>query len=75
MRAAGGGKVIVSDGVYVTGTIHMRSYVELCIEGNAVLKASKDSDDYPDFECKEWNTKAAPRSSEKCLIYFGYILL
>ena len=58
----GGGKVIVSDGVYVTGTIHMRSYVELCIEGNAVLKASKDSDDYPDFECKEWNTKAAPRS-------------
>lgn len=69
----GGGKVIVSDGVYVTGTIHMRSYVELCIEGNAVLKASKDSDDYPDFECKEWNTKAAPRSSAKCLIYFGYI--
>ena len=69
----GGGKVIISDGVYVTGTVHMRSNVELCVEGNAVLKASKDSDDYPDFACKEWNTKAAPRSSAKCLIYFGYI--
>ena len=69
----GGGKVIVSDGVYVTGTIHMRSFVELSIEGNAVLKASTDGNDYPDFECREWNTKAAPRASAKCLIYFGYI--
>lgn len=69
----GGGRVIVSDGVYVTGTLHMRSCVELCIEGNAVLKASTNGDDYPDFPCKEWNTKAAPRASAKCLIYFGYI--
>lgn len=71
--AKGGGKVIVSDGVYVTGTLRMRSCVELCIEGNAVLKASTNGDDFPDFPCKEWNTKAAPRASAKCLIYFGYI--
>ncbi len=69
----GGGRVIVSQGVYVTGTLHMRSCVELCIEGNAVLKASANGDDYPDFPCKEWNVKAAPRASAKCLIYFGYI--
>ena len=69
----GGGRVLISEGSYVTGTIHMRSYVELCVEANAVLKASTDGDDYPDFSCKEWNTKAAPRASAKCLIYFGYI--
>lgn len=71
--AAGGGRVVVTEGVYVTGSLHMRSFVELCIEGNAVLKASTNGDDYPDFPCKEWNTKAAPRASAKCLIYFGYI--
>lgn len=70
---AHGGRVVVCDGIYVTGTIFMRSYVELCVEGNAVLKASPNGDDYPDFPCKEWNTKAAPRASAKCLIYFGYI--
>ena len=71
--AKGGGRVIVSEGTYVTGTLHMRSFVELCIEGNAILKASTNGDDYPDFPCEEWNTKAAPRASAKCLIYFGYI--
>lgn len=69
----GGGRVIVSDGRYVTGTLFMRSCVELCIEANGVLLASTNGNDYPDFECKEWNTKAAPRSSAKCLIYFGYV--
>lgn len=71
--ANGGGRVIVSGGVYVTGTIFMKSFVELCIEANAVLKASSNTDDYPDFECPQWNVKAAPRAVAKCIIYFGYI--
>ena len=71
--AQGGGRVIVSGGTYVTGTLHMHSFVELCVEANAVLKASTEGDDYPDFACPQWNTKAAPRASAKCLIYFGYI--
>jgi len=69
----GGGRVVVSDGVFVTGTLFMRSFVELCIEANATLKASENTDDFPHFEPEEWNVKAAPRETAKCLIYFGYI--
>ncbi len=69
---AGGGRVVVSKGVYVTGTVFMRSFTELCIEGNAVLKASGNTDDYPDFETL-WNKESAPRATAKCLIYFGGI--
>lgn len=71
--ANGGGRVIVSGGVFVTGTIFMKSFVELCIDANAVLKASSNTDDYPDFPCEEFNVKAAPRATAKCIIYFGYI--
>ena len=71
--AAHGGRVILSDGRYVSGTIFMRSDVELYIEANAALVASENGADYPDFACEEWNVKAAPRASAKCLIYFGYI--
>lgn len=71
--AENGGRVIVSDGRYVSGTLFMRSNVELHIEANAVLAASENGADYPDFPCEQWNVKAAPRASAKCLIYFGYI--
>lgn len=68
-----GGTVMVEDGVFLTGTLFMRSNVELHIAANAVLKASENGDDFPDFPCPQWNTKVAPRLSAKCLIYFGYI--
>ena len=71
--ANGGGRVVVSGGVFVTGTVFMKSFVELCIEANATLKASPNTDDYPDFPCEEFNVKAAPRATAKCIIYFGYI--
>lgn len=69
----GGGRVIVNGGVFVTGTLFMKSNVDLCIEPNATLKASANTDDYPDFPCEEFNVKAAPRATAKCIIYFGYI--
>ncbi|MBQ7293612.1 MAG: right-handed parallel beta-helix repeat-containing protein [Clostridia bacterium] len=69
----GGGTVSVEGGVFVSGTLFMRSCVELRIEANATLKASGNADDFPDFDCPEWNVKAAPRNSANCLIYFGYI--
>ena len=69
----GGGIVSVSGGVYVTGTLFMRSFVELRIEANATLKASGNTDDFPDFDCPEWNVKAAPRATARCIVYFGYI--
>lgn len=66
----GGGRVAISGGVFVTGTIFMRSFVELTVEANAVLKASGSTDNYPDFKT-DWNSEAAPRATAKCLIYFG----
>jgi polygalacturonase len=69
----GGGKVIVSGGVFVTGTIFMRSNVELYIDSNATLFASSNSDDFPNFTCEEWDVSLAPRATAKCIIYFGFV--
>ena len=44
--AAGGGRVLVPAGVYRTGTIYLRSHVELLLEHGARLKASTDLNDY-----------------------------
>ena len=68
-----GGTVLIEGGTFVTGTLFMRSNTELHIAANASLKASENGDDFPDFDCPQWNVKAAPRSSARCLIYFGYI--
>ena len=38
--AAGGGKVVISGGTYMTGTLRMRSNVNLSIEASGVLLAS-----------------------------------
>ena len=62
--AAGGGTVIVPAGVFVTGTIWLRSHVELHIESGGVLLGSPNLDDYcaddafpQDRICKpeQWN--------------------
>ena len=44
--AAGGGRVIVPAGLYRTGTIFLRSHVELHLQHGARLKASTNLDDY-----------------------------
>ncbi len=44
--AAGGGRVTVPTGTFVTGTIWMKSNVELHLEHGAVLMASPDMNDY-----------------------------
>lgn len=43
---SGGGTVIVPSGRYVTGTIYLKSNIELRLEHNAVLKASENLHDY-----------------------------
>ncbi|MBE6550010.1 MAG: hypothetical protein E7670_06235, partial [Ruminococcaceae bacterium] len=48
--AVSGGKVIVSDGVYLTGKLVMKSNVELHISEGAVLLGSPNYDDYPEAE-------------------------
>ncbi len=43
---AGGGRVLVPAGVYLTGGIRLRSCVELYLESGAILKGSRDPEDY-----------------------------
>ena len=45
--AAGGGRVVVPPGVYLTGPIYLRSNVNLHIAEGATLKFSRDPKDYP----------------------------
>lgn len=47
---AGGGRVVVPCGVYMTGGIRLRSNVELYLEAGAILKGSRNPDDYQAFE-------------------------
>jgi len=46
-HAAGGGRVILPRGVFVTGTIRLKSHVTLRVEAGARLAGSTRSDDYP----------------------------
>lgn len=67
--AHGGGRVILCEGRFLTGTIRLRSGVELHIERDAVLLGSTDPGDFPDLESDFWRTEYAPRFNKKCMIY------
>ena len=43
---AGGGRVVIPCGVYLTGGLRIRSGVELYLESGAILKGSRDAEDY-----------------------------
>ena len=59
-RRTGGGRVTVPPGIFKTGTIWLRSDVELHIEHGAVLKASEDLDDYNELDAYEQNYQVLP---------------
>src|SRR4051812_37233970 len=44
---AGGGRVIVPPGVWLTGAVHLKSHVELHVAKNAILRFSPAPDAYP----------------------------
>ncbi|MBR6933642.1 MAG: right-handed parallel beta-helix repeat-containing protein, partial [Bacteroidales bacterium] len=46
---AGGGRVVLTDGVYLSGPIQLKDGVNLYIDGTAKLLASPDMDDYPNW--------------------------
>ena len=48
VSAAGGGRVILSGGSFVTAPITLKSGVEIYIDADAVLMASPDLEDYPE---------------------------
>ena len=45
-----GGRVIISDGVYMTGKLVMKSNVEIHITAGGVLLGSPDYSDYPEAD-------------------------
>lgn len=44
---AGGGRVVVPKGDFLTGPVHLRSRVDLHVEAGATLRFSRDPADYP----------------------------
>ena len=50
----GGGKVIVPEGVFLTGSIHLKSNINLHISENAVVKFSKDKNKYLPVVFTRW---------------------
>ena len=49
-HATGGGTVHCPPGEYLTGTVQLKSNVELCVEAGAKLVGSADPADYPELE-------------------------
>lgn len=67
-----GGRVIIPQGVYVSGTLYMKSNVELHLEEGALLKGSTSFDDYPDNYVKYVNSFSYPNGKlfeNKALIF------
>lgn len=46
VSARGGGKVLVPEGIFLTGTVHLKTGVELVLQKNAVLLGSTNLADY-----------------------------
>ncbi len=51
---AGGGKVIVSPGTYLTGAIHLKSNVNLEVQEGATIKFSQNPKDYLPVVFSRW---------------------
>lgn len=65
----GGGQVLVEGGVYMFGTIVLRSNVELHVAANATLLGSPRVEDYPERTDLKHVNSALPRGRNACYIY------
>jgi len=63
--AAGGGRVTLTPGVWPSGTLYLKSRVELHLEKGAVLKGGTKPEDYDDVETHEG---IYPEKSKKVFI-------
>ncbi len=68
--AAGGGRVIISGGTYLTGTILLKENVELHIAADGILLGSPRCEDYPErADVRHVASDKLPRWRNACLIY------
>lgn len=66
----GGGRVLITDGIYKSGAFVLKSNVELFIDKGAVLLGSENVEDYPehtDMAHAVWYK--LPRKSSSCFIF------
>ena len=66
---AGGGRVVIGGGTYLTGTIVLKENVNLHIEADAVLRASDSSEDFPEFPKKHVDVNQLPRFQGAAMIF------
>ena len=64
--AAGGGRVVLEQGTYPSGTIYLKSHVELHLKRGAVLLGGNKPDDYDDVD--DVRLGASPEGSLKVFI-------
>jgi polygalacturonase len=64
--AAGGGRVVVPEGVFLTGAIHLKSGVNLHVEKNATLLFSRDAKQYLPVVFTRWE-------GTECMNYSPFI--
>ena len=68
--AAGGGRVVLSGGVYLSGALQLKSGVDFHIDRSAKLLGSPDIADFPDFkDVKHVITKNLARPRNVALIF------
>ncbi|HOJ31259.1 MAG TPA: glycosyl hydrolase family 28 protein [bacterium] len=66
-----GGRVICDSGVFITGTLILKSNVELFLEAGSVLKGSENLSDYQNLE-EPFIGKNPPEKSNNALICASY---
>jgi polygalacturonase len=69
VNAAGGGRVVLSDGVFLSGAVQLKSGVELHIDRSARLLASPDVADFPNWDAKHVKTENLPRARSAAFIF------
>ncbi len=67
-HAAGGGKVYLHNGRFLSGTLYLKSNVTLHIEAGAVLLGSDNADDYPNA-ASVYPTYVSDTMTSKAFIY------
>ena len=67
--AKGGGRVVFADGVFLSGTIALKSGVELYVDRTARLLASPDIEDFPDYPDGHVVRENLPRQRNAAFIF------
>ncbi|MBR5011807.1 MAG: glycoside hydrolase family 28 protein, partial [Clostridia bacterium] len=66
----GGGRVLIDDGVFLTGGIEIKSNVDLHVTAGTTLLGSPNVDDFPNREnVKHVNTEMLPRWRNSAIIF------